>query len=44
MKMENTVSAAAAGIVTEIFVKEGELVSASKLLLSLTEKTSSHAD
>lgn len=44
MKMENTVSAAAAGIVTDIFVKEGELVSASKLLLSLTEKTSSHAD
>ena len=44
MKMENTVSAAAAGIVTDIFVKEGELVSASKLLLSLTEITSSHAD
>jgi acetyl/propionyl-CoA carboxylase alpha subunit len=44
MKMENTVSAATAGIVTDIFVKEGELVSASKLLLSLTEISSSHAD
>jgi acetyl/propionyl-CoA carboxylase alpha subunit len=47
MKMENTVSAAAPGTVTEIFVSEGELVPAAKLLLRLevnSETTAQNAD
>jgi biotin carboxyl carrier protein len=47
MKMENTVSAAAPGIVTDIFVSEGELVPAAKLLLRLegnSETTTQNAD
>jgi 3-methylcrotonyl-CoA carboxylase alpha subunit len=37
MKMENTISAALAGTVKELYVKESELVPASKLLLSIEE-------
>jgi biotin carboxyl carrier protein len=35
--MENTISAASAGTVKELYVKESELVPASKLLLSIEE-------